>query len=97
MQETLPFDLLGIVLVVLLVLANGFFVAAEFSLVSVRRTRSAEVVSAGVPSAEARCCPGGGDGWLQNRLHCKIPNAPRWWSPDPLCGLRSFSSRSSGL
>src|SRR4030042_6040289 len=53
MQETLPFDLLGSVLVVLLVLANGFFVAAEFSLVSVRRTRIAELVSAGVPSAEA--------------------------------------------
>ncbi len=53
MQETLPFDLLGVVLVVLLVLANGFFVAAEFSLVSVRRTRIAELVSDGVPSAEA--------------------------------------------
>jgi CBS domain containing-hemolysin-like protein len=53
MQETLPFDLFGIFLVVLLVLANGFFVAAEFSLVSVRRTRIAELVSDGVPSAEA--------------------------------------------
>lgn len=53
MQSTLPFDLLGILLVGLLVLANGFFVAAEFSLVSVRRTRIAELVAGGIPSAEA--------------------------------------------
>lgn len=36
-----------------LVLTNGFFVAAEFSLVSVRRTRISELVSQGNPSAEA--------------------------------------------
>lgn len=35
----------GIVVVVLLVLANGFFVAAEFSLVAVRRSRVAELVA----------------------------------------------------
>jgi putative hemolysin len=40
------FDLIGILAVLALVIANGFFVAAEFSLVSVRRSRVAEVVSA---------------------------------------------------
>ncbi|HVJ32194.1 MAG TPA: hemolysin family protein [Terriglobia bacterium] len=38
-------DLLKIALVLLLVLANGFFVAAEFSLVAVRRSRVAELVA----------------------------------------------------
>jgi CBS domain containing-hemolysin-like protein len=36
---------LGIVAVLLLVFANGFFVAAEFSLVAVRRSRVAELVT----------------------------------------------------
>jgi len=40
------FDYLGIVAVILLVGANGFFVAAEFALVSVRRSRVAELVQA---------------------------------------------------
>lgn len=40
-------DLLKIGAVLLFVLTNGFFVAAEFSLVSVRRTRIAELVSQG--------------------------------------------------
>lgn len=53
MQGTLALDLFGILLVGLLVLANGFFVAAEFSLVSVRRTRIAELVADGVTSADA--------------------------------------------
>ncbi|APG88192.1 magnesium and cobalt efflux protein CorC (plasmid) [Sinorhizobium americanum CCGM7] len=39
------FDFLGIMAVFLLVAANGFFVAAEFSLVSVRRSRVAELVT----------------------------------------------------
>ena len=38
-------DLLGIVAIFLLVFANGFFVAAEFSLVAVRRSRVAELVA----------------------------------------------------
>lgn len=37
--------ILRLVAVLLLVLANGFFVAAEFSLVAVRRSRVAELVS----------------------------------------------------
>ena len=53
MDSTLLIDLLKLFIVVLLVLANGFFVAAEFSLVSVRRTRIAELVSRGNTSAEA--------------------------------------------
>ena len=39
--------ILGIIAVLLLVLANGFFVASEFALVSIRRTRVAELVSKG--------------------------------------------------
>ncbi len=43
--------MLRLLAVALLVLANGFFVAAEFSLVSVRRTRIAEMVAQGNISA----------------------------------------------
>src|SRR5512136_2308398 len=46
-------DWLGMILVVILVLINGFFVAAEFSLVSVRKTRIAERVARGDASAKA--------------------------------------------
>ena len=52
-DTTLGSDLLRLVAVILLVLANGFFVAAEFSLVSVRRTRVAELVAHGNDSAQA--------------------------------------------
>ncbi len=44
-------DLLGLLLAVGLVLLNAFFVAAEFSLVSVRRSRIAELVEAGDAAA----------------------------------------------
>ncbi len=47
MEPTLISDLLRLVGVFVLVLANGFFVAAEFSLVSVRRTRIEELVRQG--------------------------------------------------
>src|SRR5512147_1944125 len=46
-------DWLGLVLVFILVLINGFFVAAEFSLVSVRKTRIAERVARGDTGAKA--------------------------------------------
>lgn len=46
-MEPLLLDLLRISAVGLLVLANGFFVAAEFALVSVRRTRVAELLAQG--------------------------------------------------
>jgi len=52
MESTLTLDLIGLVAVVFLVLLNGFFVAAEFSLVSVRKTRIAELVEQGNTSAE---------------------------------------------
>jgi len=42
---------LKLVAVLILVLANGFFVAAEFALVSVRRSRVAELVQEGRPNA----------------------------------------------
>jgi CBS domain containing-hemolysin-like protein len=51
-------DILRLLAVFVLVLANGFFVAAEFSLVSVRRTRIAELVAQG--SAPA--------GWVQKAI-----------------------------
>src|SRR5512136_1027738 len=47
MSETFWIDLLKLGLVLIFVLANGFFVAAEFSLVSVRRTRIAEMTAQG--------------------------------------------------
>jgi CBS domain containing-hemolysin-like protein len=53
MENSFVFDLLKLIAVALLVFANGFFVAAEFSLVSVRRTRIAELISRGETSAEA--------------------------------------------
>ena len=47
---------LGLITVVILVLLNGFFVAAEFALVSVRRTRIDQLVNEG--SARARLVQG---------------------------------------
>jgi CBS domain containing-hemolysin-like protein len=52
MDNTMFVDILKLLGVVLLVLANGFFVTAEFSLVSVRRTRIAELVAQGSSSAK---------------------------------------------
>ncbi len=52
MESTLTLDLIGLVAVVFLVLLNGFFVAAEFSLVSVRKTRIAELVAQGNANAK---------------------------------------------
>ena len=43
--------LLQIVAVALLILANGFFVAAEFALVSMRDTRLEQMIAAGIPGA----------------------------------------------
>jgi putative hemolysin len=51
LPELPPF--LGLVAVVLLVLLNGFFVATEFSLVAVRRSRIAQLVEEGHPTAPA--------------------------------------------
>jgi CBS domain containing-hemolysin-like protein len=51
--EGVPGNVLNLLAVLLLVLANGFFVAAEFSLVSVRRTRVEELVAAGNEAARA--------------------------------------------
>ncbi len=46
-------DFLGILAILVLVAANGFFVAAEFSLVAVRRSRVAQLVAAGRRNAKA--------------------------------------------
>jgi CBS domain containing-hemolysin-like protein len=53
MPQGLTLDLLRLAGVVVLVLANGFFVAAEFALVSVRRTRVEELVRLGQAGAGA--------------------------------------------
>ena len=49
----MPADILGILAVLVLVLANGFFVAAEFALVAVRKSRVTELVAAGRMNAAA--------------------------------------------
>ncbi|WP_421998173.1 hemolysin family protein [Reyranella sp.] len=46
-------ELMGLLAVFVLVAANGYFVAAEFSLVAVRRSRVAELVAAGRMNAKA--------------------------------------------
>lgn len=46
-------DKLGILAVIVLVAANGFFVAAEFALVSIRKSRVAELVAAGRANAKS--------------------------------------------
>ena len=46
-------SLLKSVTVAMLILANAFFVAAEFALVSVRETRVEQLLAAGVPGARA--------------------------------------------
>ncbi len=53
MNSELTFDLLRLLGVAALVLANGFFVAAEFALVSVRRTRVEELIQQGKAGAAA--------------------------------------------
>ncbi|MBB3133258.1 CBS domain containing-hemolysin-like protein [Rhizobium pisi] len=47
------YDYVGILAVLFLVAANGFFVAAEFALVSVRRSRVTELAAAGRMNASA--------------------------------------------
>jgi CBS domain containing-hemolysin-like protein len=49
---TWAIDVLRLIGVVILVMMNAFFVAAEFSLVSIRRTRVAEMVAMGKPGAK---------------------------------------------
>ena len=51
MENDFWIDILRLVAVVLLVLANAFFVAAEFAIVGVRRTRIAELAAEGDAAA----------------------------------------------
>jgi CBS domain containing-hemolysin-like protein len=50
MQGLMP---LQFVAVTMLILVNGFFVAAEFALISIRDTRIEQMIAAGVPGARA--------------------------------------------
>jgi putative hemolysin len=52
MEQTPFLDALGVLAIIVFVLSNAFFVAAEFSLVSVRRTRIAELVESGQAGAD---------------------------------------------
>ena len=52
MEQTPLFDALGVLAILVFVLSNAFFVAAEFALVSVRRTRIAELVEHGQVGAD---------------------------------------------
>lgn len=52
-ETPLWLTILGVLTIPLLVALNGFFVAAEFALVAVRRTRVKELVGQGVPRAKA--------------------------------------------
>lgn len=52
METDFWIDILRLVAVVILVLANAFFVAAEFALVGVRRTRIAELAAQGNSAAQ---------------------------------------------
>jgi CBS domain containing-hemolysin-like protein len=50
-MQTIGADVLALVVLLLLILATAFFVAAEYSLVRVRRTRVAELTAEGQPNA----------------------------------------------
>ena len=52
-ESTWVWDVLGLLAVPALVVLNGLFVAAEFALVAVRRTRIEELVAQGVAGARA--------------------------------------------
>jgi hypothetical protein len=52
-ETPLWLTILGVLAIPALVALNGFFVAAEFALVAVRRTRVEELVSQGVPRAKS--------------------------------------------
>lgn len=53
MESMVLSDAIGVLSVLVLVAANGFFVASEFSLVAVRRSRVAELVASGRLNAKA--------------------------------------------
>jgi CBS domain containing-hemolysin-like protein len=52
-ESVWAWNAVGLFSILLLVELNGFFVAAEFGLVAVRRTRAEEMVRQGVPGAKA--------------------------------------------
>ena len=52
-EPGITLTILGLLAIPALVALNGFFVAAEFALVAVRKTRVEELVNQGVPRAKA--------------------------------------------
>ena len=72
-----PMDLstsFGLVAVVVLVLANGFFVATEFAIVAVRKSRLEQLAAEG--DANARAARGGA-GWHARCRGAALPAAGR--------------------
>jgi CBS domain containing-hemolysin-like protein len=84
--------------VFLLVLANGFFVAAEFSLVSVRRTRIDELVREGRPLArEVRRAIADLDGYLAaTQLGITMASIGLGWIGEPALAAM-FESAIEGM
>ena len=73
MEPDVPWQLtaVGILSLPVLILLNGFFVAAEFALVAIRRTRIEEMLAHGVPvRRSSKKWPGG---WID-------PSRPRNWA-----------------
>jgi putative hemolysin len=78
-------DILGIASVLVLVAANGFFVAAEFSLVAVRRSRVTELVAEGRMNASAllRALDGLDSNLAATQLGITISSLALGWIGEP--------------
>ena len=87
--------LLQIVAVALLILANGFFVAAEFALVSIRETRIEQMIAARVPGAGAvRRLQSDLEGFLPaGQLGVTLCSLALGWIGEPLAANRSEERR----
>jgi CBS domain containing-hemolysin-like protein len=88
MQTSVLIDLLRLVGVVVLVLANAFFVAAEFALVSIRRTRIEELAKQGRPGAAAvKTALGHTDDFIAaTQLGITIASLALGWLGEPALG-----------
>jgi Mg2+/Co2+ transporter CorB len=64
-DDVLLASVIGILSIFVLVIANGFFVASEFSLVAIRRSRVAQLVAAGRRKARLD------EAWRQRHLRLR--------------------------
>src|ERR687893_2338183 len=91
-----PSVLLGLTAVIVLVLANAFFVAAEFALVGARKTRLDEMARAGDRKARlARTAVQSLDRYISStQLGITLASLGLGWIGDPaLAGLVEFGFR----